>query len=155
MTNEERSRVLAMVPEFRNMPSSALATLAAAMREELFHANETLVTVGERGDRIFVLCEGALEVARPHMPGVRRLERGALLGELAFFTENVRTATVTAKTDSVLLSLAYENFRAFLLAYPECALSLTRRIARQLHQAEEELAALIEERQNAAAAPPT
>src|SRR5450631_1462849 len=118
MTLEERLHVLRGVPEFRELPADASATLAAAMREEFFAAGEVFIAAGEHADRVFVLCDGALEVTQDGRPGVvRRLERHALLGELAFFAGDVRTATVRAAVDCVLLSLSFESFRAFLLAH--------------------------------------
>jgi CRP-like cAMP-binding protein len=141
MTLEERLRALIEVPEFRDMAADARAVLAAAMREEFFAAGETVVEAGEHADRVFVLCEGSLVVTQPRRAGVvRTLERGALLGELAFFEDEVRTATVRAGIDSVLLSLPFENFRAFLIAHPGSALILAGRIVRVLRGLEAEVA---------------
>lgn len=141
MTLEERLHALVVVPEFRDLPAEARVTLASAMREEFFAAGETVVAAGEAADRVFVLCDGLLEVTQAGRAGiVRRLERGALLGELAFFADEVRTATVRAATDGTLLSLPFENFRAFLLSYPEGALVLAGRIVRTLRALEAEIA---------------
>jgi CRP/FNR family cyclic AMP-dependent transcriptional regulator len=141
MTLEERLRALIEVPEFRDMASDSRAVLAAAMREEFFAAGEIVVEAGEQADRVFVLCEGSLAVTQPGRAGiVRTLERGALLGELAFFEDEVRTATVRAGIDSVLLSLPFENFRAFLIAHPASALILAGRIVRALRALEAEVA---------------
>ena len=142
MTLDERLQVLSAVPEFRGMPAQARSTLASAMREEFFASGETVVAKGEHADRVFVLCQGSLEVSQmENVKGVRRLERGALLGELAFFANDMRTATVRAVSDCTLLSLPYENFRAFLIAYPESALILTARIVRTLRDVESEMVA--------------
>jgi NTE family protein len=141
MTLDERVAHLMAVEEFRDMPAQARAALAAAMREEVFARGETVTAAGEPADRVFILCEGALEVARAGTGGLgRRLTRGALLGELAFFAGEVRTATVRAASDSVALSLPYEKFRAFLISYPESALILAGRIAATLRGVEAELA---------------
>jgi CRP-like cAMP-binding protein len=143
MTLEERLRALAGVPEFRDLAGPDRSVLAAAMREEYFEHGETVVEAGERADRIFVLCAGRLVVTQPGREGVlRTLEPGALLGELAFFEDEVRTATVRAESDSVLLSLPFENFRAFLLAYPNGALILAGRIVRALRGLETEIAGM-------------
>lgn len=142
MSPDERIATLAAVAEFRGIAPQALAMLAAAMREERFAKGETVIAAGEAGDRVFVLCQGELEVTQPELAGrVQRLARGALLGELAFFAGKTRTATVRAATDSVLLSLPYANFRDFLLTHPESALVLAERLARKLLNVEEELAA--------------
>ena len=141
MTLDERAGNLMAVEEFRNMPAQARAALAAAMREEFFARGETVIAAGEPADRVFILCGGSLEVARAGAVGATRgLTRGALLGELAFFAGDVRTATVRATSDSVALSLPYEKFRAFLLSYPESALILAARIVTTLRSVEAELA---------------
>jgi CRP-like cAMP-binding protein len=141
MTLEERLRALVEVPEFRDLAADDRAVLAAAMREEFFAAGETVVEAGEHADRVFVLCTGQLMVTLPGRAGVvRMLERGSLLGELAFFENEVRTATVRAGADAVLLSLPFENFRAFLLAHPGSALVLAARIVRALRGLEAEMA---------------
>ncbi|MGD1037574.1 MAG: cyclic nucleotide-binding domain-containing protein [Roseiarcus sp.] len=141
MTGLHRPGCLMAVPEFRAIAPATRAELAAAMREERFAAGETVLTEGQFADRLFVLCEGVVEVVQSEMPGRRqRLGRGALLGELAFFTAESRTASVRAVTDCLLLSLAYPNFREFLLANPEAALRLAERLAHKLHALEAELA---------------
>ncbi len=141
MTLEQRCDALAAVPELAAIPARSRAALAAGMRQERYAAGETVVELGERADRVFVLCDGMLEVTQDGRAGpLRRLGGGALLGELAFFARGVRTATVRAVEPSVLLSLPYENFRAFLLRHPESLLALTGRTVAALREAEEALA---------------
>jgi CRP-like cAMP-binding protein len=73
---------------------------------------------------------------------VQQLSRGALLGEVAFFDGSLRTATVTATTPSTILSLEFERFRKFLLAYPDSALIIAERIVHMLRHAETALVEL-------------
>ncbi len=137
MTLEERYDALLAVLEFQDLPQDALSALAAGMREERFQPGETVVAAGETADRVFVLCAGALDVTQPGRDGVlRRLGPGTLLGELAFFADTVRTATVQAALPSTLLSLGFENFRAFLMRHPASLLVLTGRIVRTLREIE-------------------
>ena len=143
MTFEQRYDALAAVPELSAIPAQARATLAASMRQERFAAGEAVIAIGDQADRVFVLCEGALEVTQAgRAEPLRRLEPGALLGELGFFADSVRTATVRAVGACVLLSLPYENFRAFLFKYPETLFLLTKRIVHTLRDAEAALATL-------------
>jgi CRP-like cAMP-binding protein len=126
-----------MVPELRDIPTEARAALAASMREELFAPAEIVIAAGEHADRVFVLCRGMLEITQDGRAGVvRRLEPGTLLGELAFFADTPRTATVRALDTCILLSLPFENFRAFLLSNPESLLVLTKRMVRTLRDLE-------------------
>jgi CRP-like cAMP-binding protein len=137
MTLEERFRALGMVSELRDIPTEARAALAASMREELFAPAEIVIAAGEHADRVFVLCHGMLEITQEGRAGVvRRLEPGTLLGELAFFADTPRTATVRALDTCILLSLPFENFRAFLISNPESLLVLTKRMVRTLRDLE-------------------
>ncbi len=141
MTLEQRYNALMAVPELRAIPAQARAALAASMRQERFAAGEAVIEIGDQADRVFVLCEGALEVTQEgRTEPLRRLERGALLGELAFFADSARTATVRAVGACVLLSLPYVNFRAFLLRHPESLFVLTTRIVHDLRELEQGLA---------------
>ena len=141
MTLEQRFDALAAVPELNAISAQARATLAASMRQERFAAGEAVIATGDVADRVFVLCEGELEVTQQdRAEPLRQLRPGALLGELAFFADSPRTATVRAVEPSVLLSLPYENFRAFLLRHPESLFVLTRRIVQTLREVEASLA---------------
>ncbi len=141
MTLEERYRALTMVPELRGMEADARATLAAGMREEAFAAGEVVVAAGEQADRVFVLCGGTLEITQDGRAEIiRRLGPGTLLGELAFFADTARTATVRAADAATLLSLPFANFRAFLLRNPESLLVLAARLARTLLDLEAKVA---------------
>ena len=135
MILEDRVRLLRAVPEIAGLSGSAQATMAAAMGEESFRAGEVILGAGEAADRVLVLSEGTAEVIRGG-DIVRRLGRGALMGEIAFLIETVRTATIVAATDCELLSLPFTNFREFLLAHPRGALAVASRVARELVEAE-------------------
>lgn len=141
MTLEQRYEALTLVPDLGAIPAQSRAVLAASMRQERFAAGETVIGVGDQADRVFVLCEGRLDVTQlGRAEPLRRLVPGALLGELAFFADGERTASVQAVEDCLLLSLPYENFRAFLLGHPESLFALTRRIVHTLRDAERALA---------------
>ena len=71
MTFEQRYDALAAVPELSAIPAQARATLAASMRQERFAAGETVIAIGDRADRVFVLCEGMLD-RHPGRPGRSR-----------------------------------------------------------------------------------
>jgi len=142
MNLADRLSALMVVAEFEGVAPPQRATLAAAMREERFLAGTTIVAEGESADRLFALSAGTVEITQLETPGrIQKLGRGALIGELAFFTDGARTATVSAATECELLSLPFANFREFLLANPESALKLCQRLARKLLATEAELAA--------------
>ena len=87
MNLADRLSALMSVAEFEGVAPPQRATLAAAMREERFLAGTTIVAEGESADRLFALSAGTVEITQLETPGrIQRLGRGALIGELAFFT---------------------------------------------------------------------
>lgn len=135
MTLEERIGVIGAVQEIASLSRPALAAMAAAMSEERFRPGEAIVTAGDPADRVFVLAAGAAEVTRGGR-SVRQLARGALIGEIAFLVEGLRTATVSAVGECRVLSLPFTNYRELLLAHPRSALAVAARLAHELVEAE-------------------
>lgn len=91
--------------------------------DDLFHQNDTDAS-------LFFVVSGRLRVTsidgsgRRHVLG--EVARGETVGEMAFFTGEPRTATVTAIRDSVLAHFSNAVFRELLLAYPLVSLNMTR-----------------------------
>lgn len=108
-------------------------------------AGEVLISEGEASDRVFILLTGELDVSRA-MNGVssslaRISEPGSLVGEMVALGGGLRTATVSALTDSVLIAQSADDFQEGLAANPELARDL---VAMAVRRAEEgELAELL------------
>ncbi len=88
------------------LPATTLESLARSLVEVSVAAGTAVVREGEAGDRYYVIANGEVEVAG------NRLGRGSGFGEIALLRDVPRTATVTAVTDVVLLSLEREPFVA-------------------------------------------
>ncbi|MDQ4076713.1 MAG: cyclic nucleotide-binding domain-containing protein [Chloroflexota bacterium] len=118
----QRVALLAIVPAFAGLSSQALEALAGHLREEAYPAGSTLITEGDVGDRLYLIVHGRVEVsaasAGASIP-LHTLEEGELFGEIALLMPSLRrTATVTALTDLLVLTLRAAEFEAFLAAYP-------------------------------------
>ena len=82
---------------------------------------------GEEADDFFVVMKGEVDVYRPGSPAaIASFTHGGIVGDYAFFTGKKRTAELRARGETKLLSLSYEKFRRFLLAFPEATLSLLK-----------------------------
>jgi MFS family permease len=103
--------LLRALPLFAPLPPPTLEYLAGRLVRRRVGAGETIVTRGERGDRFFVIVEGAVEVASDD-GAPRRLGPGEFFGEIALLRDVPRTATVVAATDVELLELPGEEFVA-------------------------------------------
>ena len=133
----ERLQALGACPVFTGTPSTELGLLAEIVETEQLEAGETLFEAGEPSDRVYLVASGTLNVLVPgKAEPVRQLGPSELLGEYGMFCGLVRTATIRAATEAVLLSLDYQRFRAFLLQSPEAALVLLKTAAQRLVAAE-------------------
>ena len=137
MKAAERISLLATCPVFTGAPPTELALLAEMMEFEYLHAGEILCAAGESADRVYIVASGRLSVVLPgSQTAVSQLGPAELLGEYGMFSNHARTATVQADMETILLSLDYIRFRAFLLRYPTATLVLLRTTVERLVRAE-------------------
>jgi len=121
----DKTRTIGICPALPGIPPADAGLLAEIMQTEHLDAGGMLFEHGDPSDRIYVVAKGTLRVSLPGAgESARKLEAGDLFGEYGLFHGLLRTATVSAETESVLLSLDYGRFRAFLLRFPESALAL-------------------------------
>ena len=80
-------------------------------------AGEILFSEGEKGDCMYVLLEGAVDV-RVGGKTVEQSERGALLGEMALIDGSPRVATVVATEPSRLARVDERRFNLIIQQNP-------------------------------------
>lgn len=106
---------LPRIPLFSELPRDALAALVASLRLRSAAAGESIVTEGERGDAMYVVVSGKVEVwrrdaaapagAADSRVAITTLEDGAFFGEMALVSNSARLATVTALEETQILEL--------------------------------------------------
>jgi CPA1 family monovalent cation:H+ antiporter len=92
------------VPMFASLDENARRAVARLLRARLAVPGEVIVRRGERGDAMYFISSGAVEVRiAPHPV---RLGSGDFFGELALLVADRRTADVVALGYCQLLTLA-------------------------------------------------
>ncbi|MEQ8813889.1 MAG: cyclic nucleotide-binding domain-containing protein [Thalassobaculum sp.] len=97
-----RFRFLRMASPFGALEPGMLDALSARMTRTPFTAGDELIRQGDAGDFALLIAEGEVEVVRRDDGDDRRLATlgvGAMLGEAAILTGEVRNATVRALKD--------------------------------------------------------
>jgi CRP/FNR family transcriptional regulator, cyclic AMP receptor protein len=139
--------VLRSAPLFRELDDEAAAALRASMMEVRLDRGEVLFREGDTGDRVFVVIEGKVKLGRTSSDGRENLLAilgpGQMFGELSLFDPGPRSATVTAVTDTVLLSLANEDMLTWLTGRPEVARGLLLQLGQRLRRSNDTLADLV------------
>ena len=95
---------------------------ALGVRREYFEPGQVIFHEGDRGDWLYVVTEGEVEVLRT-VPGrgeqpVRRLGVGECFGEIALVSDMARSATVRAVSATNVLAVDREAFQAMFASLP-------------------------------------
>jgi monovalent cation:H+ antiporter, CPA1 family len=107
-----------------------LDRVAKLLRPRFTVPNERIIRKGDRGDAVFFIASGAVEVALP--AGPVRLGSGEFFGEMALLSGRPRQADITALTYCRLLVLRKTDFERFMAANPEARAAIDR-IAQARH----------------------
>lgn len=99
-------------PLFRALNPQQIAQVTKLLRPRFAVPGERIIRRGERGDAVYFISSGAVEVTTAGDPV--RLGRGDFIGELAILTGEPRNADVTAIAYCQLLVLDAGDFRAML-----------------------------------------
>ena len=94
-----------------------LGRVAMLLRPRFTVPNERIIRKGDRGDAVFFIASGAVEVTLP--AGPVRLGSGEFFGEMALLSGQPRQADVTALTYCRLLALRRTDFERFMSTNPE------------------------------------
>lgn len=102
-------RKLPPVPLYSHLSKDVFTRVLDSLRLRRFADGETIIAEGSAGDAFFMLADGLVTVTKK-VGGVTRvlanLSEGAVFGEMALVSNAPRTATVTARGEVSLLSLA-------------------------------------------------
>jgi NADH dehydrogenase len=95
---------------------------ALGVRREYFEPGQVIFREGDRGDWLYVVTDGAVEVLKT-VPGrgeepVRRLGPGECFGEIALVSDAARSATVRAVSATNVLAIDREAFQAMFSSLP-------------------------------------
>jgi Cyclic nucleotide-binding domain len=128
LTTIEQMIALHAVPIFSSLMAEDLAELAESSTEISYAPNDTLCVEGERGDEIFILLSGEVDVWQGVGNAAELLgteKAGEIVGELAVLKTAPRSATVRARAGGArALRLDGSVFRDTLHANPGIALGV-------------------------------
>ena len=122
---------------FAGLGTAELRALARLFRPRLLVPDEVVIRKGERGNAMFLISSGAVEVVLPNERV--RLGSGDFFGEMALLSRRRRQADVVALGYCRVLVLSAADFHRFLRDYPQAKAEIDR-IADERTRANEEKA---------------
>lgn len=111
---QERARALMKVPFLAGLSPAAYMAIASHLVDEHADAGSAVVTIGEPGDRFYLVRSGALEAVDGEGAVLSAIGPGEGFGELALLDRRPRGATVRATEDAELWSLDRGHFERWV-----------------------------------------
>ncbi len=133
---------LSKIPIFEHLSASDHDTLAGLWHPRELDNGDTLFHVGEKGDAMYVVQKGAIEIKIP-VQGPKKeiavsvLREGEFFGELSIVDGLPRTASAVAIEHTHLLEMKRDAFIRFLLDRPAVAISMVSEIGKRLRATNE------------------
>ena len=127
ITMEHKQTLLASTEIFGQLNGHQLEMLAGLASCETFAPGESVVRQGERGDSLYLVVRGTLEVFQANAnsstkhPGrhVADLHTSDAFGEMALCTGEARSATVICKSECVLIEIERKHLLPLLEEQPD------------------------------------
>ncbi len=118
---------------FHHVPAELVERVVSELAEICVRAGEPVFEIGDRGDAVYLVVEGQLELVAE---GVSLLTRspGECVGEFALIDDEPRSATAVALTNVRLLRWERKEFQRTLSSHPAVARSIFRMLTGKLRQ---------------------
>lgn len=119
----DSSDLIGTVPLLNGLSERVLKNLAEHAKAVTFLGNDIVIGEGERGDALYIITHGTVVVSKGEVT-IAELRDGDFFGEMALLGDQVRTATVKAKTPSTLLRLTRKDVLSLADSDPDLKLRL-------------------------------
>jgi len=136
---------------FAPLTATERDSLASCLRRAAYGSGEEIIRQGERGDSLFVILRGLVEVrvaSGEEQEVVNTLGAGRIFGEMSLLTGAPRSATVRAVDDVEVVPVTAEAFRRIVAGNPAVLEAVAGVVSRRrsrldaaIHEAEAEAAA--------------
>lgn len=144
-----KAEVLQQSRLFEGLLPEELEMLAELLQQEDFAAGDVVFEQGQVGEALYLLAEGAMDVVRKSDDGrqhvIATLDAPNFFGEMSLIDKEYRSATIQAKTDSILLRLTNKNLHSFARVYKNgftlVVINIARVLSARLRETNAKLAA--------------
>lgn len=137
----ERLEFLRKRPIFSEAGEKVLFELALSLKEKEVPRGAVIIRKGETGEAVYIIASGKVRIHDGNHV-YARMEEGQLFGEYALIDQHVRSASVTAEEDCLLLQLDKSDFYKVAAGDPGILQGVLKELIgriRQMNQLEEKL----------------
>jgi CRP/FNR family transcriptional regulator len=126
---------------FEALSDDEIDTLAGKVGTVRWDAGTVVFDEGDRGDACYVIHSGRGKVMKRLVDGqpivLAEIGHGAMVGELALFASEFRSARFQVVERTTAIAIAQEDLMAILRGNAEAAISMAVRVARLLQQSQD------------------
>ena len=141
LARREKRTILARAPFFAGLSDRELDALVEVVRPVAVEPRAELFHKGDEGNHVYLVVRGTLKALTTSEEGddvvFSTIGPGELVGEIAFLGNAQRSATVSAITESELLSITRHDFMTFLKSHPAAAIELLSVLAARVRRISE------------------
>jgi CRP/FNR family cyclic AMP-dependent transcriptional regulator len=143
----EVPEILSRAGIFQGVESTAVNALIEQLESVTFPRGTTIFDEGEPGDRLFIIINGKVKLAR-HAPDGREnlltiMGPSDMFGELSIFDPGPRTSAAVCVTEVTTATMDSQMLHDWISDHPEISEQLLRVLARRLRRTNNALADLI------------
>jgi len=135
-----RQELLASIPLFESLTKEDLDGLTLHLEESHYEPGEVIFKQGDDGSSLFIIEEGAVDIAFGEGPGnivLATLFNGQYFGELSLFDGAPRSATATATKHTHVIRLDRDDLVKFVHKNPAASLRIIEEMGDRLRQTNE------------------
>tara|TARA_B100001964_G_scaffold74523_1_gene84677 strand:+ start:365 stop:862 length:498 start_codon:yes stop_codon:yes gene_type:complete len=131
------------VPLFAGLQPTQAVTLLKVCERRSLNAGDTLCRFGDRSDQMYILLSGELSVRTQDDTQIAKIAPVAPVGEMGLFTDEPRSATVVAASDSTLFVLGKYQLASAMRKDKDIEITVSRNViatlAERIRTSNEEL----------------
>lgn len=139
----QTAEIVASASLFKLLGEADRADLARQLERRDVATGETVFSIGEPGDSLYIVGSGTVELSVKDNTGAKIVLAlcgpGEQFGELSLFDGGARTASAVCTEDSTLLVLDRDELLAFLRLHPDASLDLLTTMGQRIRNADEML----------------
>jgi len=112
------NNVMAISPLFKDFDPAQRKALVEKFRMRQAAPEEKVIAEGKSTDGLYVVLHGVVDVTVEQRQ-VARLREGEIFGEMSLLSRDPARATVTAKSNAILLRLPRDSFQELVVTHPQ------------------------------------
>ena len=138
ISSDRACAFLSVIKEFKNLSLANLEAIAQVCQWHRYETNEAIVRYHDDSNSVFFITQGEVRVNLYSMSGKEvilcDLPAGEIFGELTAIDGQLRSASVVAKTSSLLASISSSAFQELIFSNRQIAAAILQRLAAQVRR---------------------